>query len=36
MVISQALKDVMELEQKIKRGEAILAYWRQWLIDYRC
>jgi DNA-binding XRE family transcriptional regulator len=35
MVISQALKDVMELEQKIKRGEAILAYWRQWLIDYR-
>ena len=35
MVISQALKDVMELEQKIKRGEGILAYWRQWLIDYR-
>jgi DNA-binding transcriptional regulator YiaG len=25
----------MELEKKIKRGEAILAYWRQWLIDYR-
>ncbi len=25
----------MELEQKIRRGEKILAYWRQWLIDYR-
>ncbi|MEE8449969.1 MAG: helix-turn-helix domain-containing protein, partial [Thermodesulfobacteriota bacterium] len=35
MIISQALKDVMKLEQKIRRGEAILAYWRQWLIDYR-
>ena len=35
MVISPYLKDVMELEEKIKRGEAVLAYWRQWLIDYR-
>ena len=35
MVISPYLKDVMELEEKIKKGAKIMAYWRQWLIDYR-
>ena len=35
MVISQALKDVTALDEKIKKGAKVMAYWRQWEIDYR-